>query len=182
MTSPRYFEEYLSRRWTEGCVRGQRLFQEIKARGYTSSFSNLERLLAKWRHPKRKVARPEPPVPKAPSVDPATGRSISPIAAAALCIRPRGTLTSAQAAKVDALKNELPDFAEMRGLAMRFRGILRSENSGKLGAWLKDTQRSSLFAMQRFARTLRRDIDAVRTCLRSFEQQSQESQSNHLKA
>jgi hypothetical protein len=32
---------------SEGCVRGRRLFQEIKARGYTGSFSNLERLLAK---------------------------------------------------------------------------------------------------------------------------------------
>jgi len=37
-------------------VRGRRLFKEIKARGYTGSFSNLERLLAKWRNPKRKVA------------------------------------------------------------------------------------------------------------------------------
>ncbi|MBM3655168.1 MAG: transposase, partial [Alphaproteobacteria bacterium] len=46
-TSPRHFEDYLSRRWSEGCVRGRRLFQEIKARGYTGSFSNLERLLAK---------------------------------------------------------------------------------------------------------------------------------------
>jgi hypothetical protein len=57
-TSPRYFEEYLSRRWSEGCVRGRRLFQQIKARGYTGSLSNLERLLVKLRNPKRKVARP----------------------------------------------------------------------------------------------------------------------------
>jgi len=40
-----------------GCARGRRLFQEIKARGYTGSFSNLERLLGKWRNPKRKVVR-----------------------------------------------------------------------------------------------------------------------------
>jgi len=33
-TSPKYFEEYLSRRWFEGCVRGRHLFQEIKGRGY----------------------------------------------------------------------------------------------------------------------------------------------------
>ena len=43
-TSLRYFEDYLSRRWSEGCVRARRLFQEIKTRGYTGSFSNLERL------------------------------------------------------------------------------------------------------------------------------------------
>ncbi len=139
-SSPRCFEEYLSRRWSEGCVRGRRLFKEIKARGYTGSFSNLERLLMKWRNPKRKVARPEPPAPRPPSVDAATGRSISPIVAAALCVKPRGTLTSAQAAKVDALKGEWPDFAAMRRLTMRFRGILRSENASKLGVWLKNAQ------------------------------------------
>jgi hypothetical protein len=83
-TSPRYFEDYLSRRWSEGCARGRRLFQEIKARGYTGSFSNLERLLAKWRNPKHKAMRPMPTVPRAQPVDPTTGRSISPIVAAAL--------------------------------------------------------------------------------------------------
>ena len=56
-TSPWHFEEYLPRRWSEGCVRGRRLFQEVKARGYTGSFSNLERLLAKWRNPKRKTVK-----------------------------------------------------------------------------------------------------------------------------
>ena len=46
---------------------------------------------------------------------------------------------------------------------MRFRGILRSKNAGKLGVWLKDAQHSGLYA--RFARTLRRDIDAVRNAI-----------------
>jgi transposase len=181
-SSPRYFEEYLSRRWWEGCVRGRRLFQEIKARGYTGSFSNLERLLAKWRNPKRKVARPALPTPRAPSVDPATGRSISPIVAAALCVKPHGTLTSAQEANVDALKSEWPDFASMRGLAMRFHGILRSKNAGKLGVWLKDAQHSGLYAMQRFARTLRRDIDAMRNAITEQWSNGQtEGQINRLK-
>ena len=44
-----YFLDYLSRRWKEGCVRGRELLYEIKLRGYTGSFSHLERLLAKWR-------------------------------------------------------------------------------------------------------------------------------------
>jgi transposase len=182
MTSPRYFEEYLLRRWTEGCVRGRHLFKEIKTRSYTGSFSNLERLLAKWRNPKRKVARPAPPDPKTPPIDPATGRSISPIVAAALCVKPRGTLTSAQAATVDALKSECPDFAEMRRLAMRFRGILRSENADKLSPWLTDAKRSGLYAMQGFARTLRRDIDAVRNAITEKWSNGQtEGQINKLK-
>jgi hypothetical protein len=47
--SPNYFLDYLSRRWAEGCVRGRELLYEIKLRGYSGSFSHLERLLAKWR-------------------------------------------------------------------------------------------------------------------------------------
>jgi transposase len=42
---------------------------------------------------------------------------------------------------------------------------LRSNNTGKLAAWLKDAHQSGLYAMQRFARTLRRDIDALRNAI-----------------
>jgi hypothetical protein len=69
-SSPRYFEEYLSRRWAERCVRGRQLFREVKARGYTGSFSNLERLLAKWRCPTRHLARPAPAVAAVRTTDP----------------------------------------------------------------------------------------------------------------
>jgi transposase len=155
--SPAYFQDYLSRRWAEGCVRGRVLLHEIKLRGYTGSFSHLERLLAKWRctrgakGAKAKVATP-PPAPvlatvptiaTAPrAVDPATGWLISPIVAASLCIKPRGLLTSEQAAKVDALKSASPDFTAMRRLAMRFRGILRSKDIQKFDVWLNDAQQS----------------------------------------
>jgi hypothetical protein len=120
--SPRYFEDYLSSRWSEGCVRGRPLFQEIRARGYKGSFSNLERLLAKWRNPKRKATRTASIVPRPQPVDFVTGRSIPPIVAAALCIKPRGLLTANQTSKVDALKKDWPEFASMRRLDMRFRG------------------------------------------------------------
>ena len=181
-TSPRYFEEYLSRRWAEGCMRGRRLFKEIKARGYTGSFSNLERLLAKWRNPKRKVARPAPPALGVQTADPPTGRLISPIVAAALCVEPRGLLTDNQVVKVDKLKSEWPEFAAMRQLAMRSRGIFRSQNVAKLGAWLKDAHQSGLSTMQGFARTLRRDFDAVRNAIAETWSNGQtEGQINRLK-
>jgi transposase len=98
-------------------------------------------------------------VPRA--VDPATGWTISPIVAASLCIKPRGLLTPRQTAKVDALKNASADF--MRRLAMRFRGILRSKDLQKFGVWLDDAQQSGIYALQRFARTVRRDPDASQT-------------------
>jgi Transposase len=173
--SPNYFFDYLSRRWAEGCVRGRELLHEIKLRGYTGSFSHLERLLAKWRRSDdAKVSaapvagpkiEPKPTMVTAPAVDPATGWTITPIVAASLCIKPRGLLTANQAAKVDALKSASPEFTAMRRLAMRFRGVLQSRDVQKFGVWLKDAHQSGIYAMQRFARTVRRDLDAVTNAL-----------------
>jgi transposase len=176
--SPHYFFDYLSRRWAEGCVRGRQLLEEIKLRGYTGSFSHLERLLAKWRRvgdakvssavigEPRAESKQQPTMAPAPRViDPTTGWTITPIVAASLCLKPRGLLTANQAAKVDALKTASPEFTAMRRLAMRFRGILRSKDVEKFGLWLADAQQSGIYAMQRFARTVRRDLSAVTNAL-----------------
>ena len=99
------------------------------------------------------------------AIDPVTGWLILPIVVAALCMKPHGLLTTGQAAKVAALKNALSEFVTMRWLAMRFRGIPRSKNAKRLGGWLNDAQRSGIYAMQRFARTLRQEICAVRNAV-----------------
>jgi transposase len=99
------------------------------------------------------------------AIDLATGWAISPIVGAALCIKPRGLLTPRQAVKVAALKSASPDFVAMRGLAMRFRGVLRSKDVKRLDKWLDDAQRSGIYGMQRFARTLSSDIQAVRNAV-----------------
>ena len=66
--------------------------------------------------------------------DPQTGHVIAPVVAAALCIKPRRKLTADQAQKVVALKAGSPSFATMQHMAMRFRGILRGEQSAPLDA------------------------------------------------
>jgi transposase len=53
----------------------------------------------------------------------------------------------------------------MRGLAMRFRGVLRSKDVKRLDKWLDDAQRSGICEMRRFARTLSSDIQAVRNAV-----------------
>ena len=70
----------------------------------------------------------------------------------------------------------------MRGLVVRFRGILRSKNVAKLGVWLIYAHQSGLNAMRRFARTLRRHIDAVRNAVtESWSNGQTEGQINGLK-
>jgi len=83
----------------------------------------------------------------------------SAVVAAALYIKPRGLMTERQAEKVDMLKAASAEFRSMRQLVMRFRGILRSRDAGKLEVWLHDAQQSGIASM------LRRDLAAVHNAI-----------------
>jgi hypothetical protein len=48
-----YFETFLAQCWKDGNRCGRHLFHDVKRRGYTGSFSNLERLLGAWRRAER---------------------------------------------------------------------------------------------------------------------------------
>lgn len=163
-SSPRFFETFLADRWREGNRLGRHLFHDIKLRGYSGSLSNLERLLGAW----RRAEKPTHDEKLAGIVDssgqvrdPDTGHAISPVIAAALCMKPRGLLSARQARKVDTLKCGSHAFATMRSLAMRFRGILRAGKVKNLDAWIDDAIETDLIPIMRFASILRRDIDAV---------------------
>lgn len=163
---------------------GRHLFYDIKSRGYTGSRSNLERLLKVWRAVEN--IEPDEPPPNIdvsePVRDPDTGHMISSVVAAALCIKPRGLLTDRQARKVNALKQGSRAFAIMRGLAMRFNGILRSGRSQALDEWIDDAIDTELTAIMRFASVLRRDIDALKNAIELPWSNSQaEGQINRLK-
>src|SRR5271166_123253 len=110
--TPAYFGALLARRWAEGITKVRHLFAEIRHRGYTGSYSHLARFLAPWRScepsfdgDEQVRAEQEEPAPvRVRTLDPMTGRAISPLTAAALCIKPRGQMTARQVANVDALK------------------------------------------------------------------------------
>lgn len=48
-----YFEAFLSLSWRDGNCCGRHLFHDVKQRGDTGSFSNLERPLSSWRRAER---------------------------------------------------------------------------------------------------------------------------------
>jgi transposase len=94
-----------------------------------------------------------------------SGRPISPLTAAALCVKPRGHMTPRQIVNVDVLKAASAEFTTMRQLAMRFRGLLHGGTVEKLDAWLSDARHYGIYGMRRFATTLRQDIAAVRNAV-----------------
>jgi transposase len=111
-----------------------------------------------------------------------TGRPISPLTAAALCVKPRRLMTARQIANVDALKAASAEFTTMRRLAMRFRGLLHGGTMEKLDIWLDDARTCGIYGMRRFAKTLRQDIEAVRNAvLEGWSNGQTEGQINRLK-
>jgi transposase len=70
----------------------------------------------------------------------------------------------------------------MRGLVMRFAGLLRGGDIGKLDGWLRDARQCGLHAMRRFLGKSRQDIDAVRNAiLEPWSNGQVEGQINKLK-
>jgi hypothetical protein len=184
-STPAYFGALLARLWAEGITKVRHLLAEIRNRGYTGSFSHLARFLAPWRRrrPAPDAAEQEEIAPVlVRTIDPMTGRVISPLTAAALCVKPRGQMTARQVANVDALKAASAEFTAMRRLAMRFQGQLRGGTLEGLDAWLIDARSSGIYAMQRFAKTIRQDLEAVRNAvLEPWSSGQTEGQINKLK-
>jgi Transposase len=188
--TPAYFEAFLARSWAEGTTKVRHPFSDIRHRGYTGSYSHLTRFLVPWRSSvpledggERCSSDQEAPVPpRVRTLDPMTGRQISPMTAAALCVKPRGQMRARQIANVDPLKAASAEFTTMRHLAMRFRGLLRGARVEKLDNWLNDARKCGICGMRRFARTLRQDIEAVRNAvLESWSNGQTEGQINKLK-
>jgi transposase len=191
------YDEHLSARWAGGARHGVALLGEIKAMGYSGSRASFYRLLAMWKRRDRCSAlsssverdpgiqdrgTAELPVSPPEPIDPATGHLISPITAAAICIKPRGMLSPRQVGKVAALKASSDDFVTMRRLAMRFRAILRRRDPDLLMLWIDDARHCGLHGMKHFARVLLADLDAVRNAVSEPWSNGQvEGQINRLK-
>jgi transposase len=183
-TSPLYFEAFLAECWKDGNRLGRHLLHDLKSRGYTGSRSNLERLLKVWRDAENAQPAMTPLEANVSEAvrDPDTGHVISSDVVAALCIKPRGLLTNHQARKISALKKGSEAFCKMRGLAMRFNALLRSQNPDALDEWIDDAIGTELTAIMRFASVLRRDIDAVKNAIElPWSNGQAEGQINRLK-
>jgi hypothetical protein len=181
-TTPSGFGAYLVRRWNEGCTMGKQLLAEIRPLGYTGSLTHLQRLLSGWRRAHFAAAIGMPTPQATAALQEPAAPTVPPIVAAALCIKPRGLLTVAQAAKVDGLKKVSSDFATMRQLAMRFRGLLSRRDPEPLDRWLSEAASSGIHGMRRFAATLRQDLAAVRNAISEPWSNGQtEGQINRLK-
>jgi len=144
----------------------QWLFDEAKKLGYKGSFGHMARYVAQVRSLARANGSPAPAERTIQSLplDPASGSRISPVVAAAICMKPRPLLTERQIGMLAVLKNEVPGFGVIRRLAIRFQSLLRYHDERKLEQWLDDARGCGIPAVVNFAKTLM--VDSRRSATR----------------
>lgn len=165
----RRFEEYLRRRWAEGCHNATRLFEEIRAEGYRGGRSMVARHVTTWRN-----APPHGPTLRT--------QPITPKQAAILLTKPPGQLTAEQEALLDQLSAQCPALVRLRQLSTEFREVFQRGEGQALRAWMMRAEHSGVGSLARFAVGLQKDLAAVLAAVETCWSNGQvEGQVNRLK-
>lgn len=169
------YKAYLLRRWGEGCHTASRLWREIRAMGYRSSYANVVRFLAPLRLP----------VGQRPSIYRERGTSDptpTPRQVAMLVLQRPERLTADQQALIGRLCAADGAISAAHTLARDFASIARERQGERLDAWIADAIAADIPDLRRFALGLLPDKRAIRAGLSEEWSNGQtEGQINRLK-
>jgi transposase len=149
------FQEYLNRRWAEGCHNATKLWHEIQAQGYAGGRSTMARFVFTLRTKGTKYFR-KTMAPRQPKAKPPSPRQ----AAMLLARRPEKLQLDEQ--QLLARLNECcPEIPTLYTLTQGFSEVFRSKQEEALQNWLVDARRTGLPEIGRFCDGLLRDAAAV---------------------
>jgi transposase len=153
------YEDYLRRRWSEGCHNGMQLWREIRAQGFAYSSSPVSRFVAHLRQdPSLRPAR------RARSA--LTGvRGPSAREVALLFLRRPADRTAEQEAYLAYLLQGDADIAAAYAVTQDFATMLRQREGARLDVWIEAAAQSGIDDLKRFALGLRDDYAAVQAGL-----------------
>lgn len=158
------YQEYLLRRWNEGCRNARQLHREIVEQGYTASYANVERFLGQFRTKEHKFKQVEPgkePVILVKSKRPPSARQV-----ARWMTLPSDRRLDWQNAYLARLCQADPVIARTAELMLRFATMLRErQGEQQLDAWLKQVEEQEVSELRSFAQGLRKDYAAVKAGL-----------------
>ncbi len=169
----REFHEYLQQRWNQGCHNATRLFQEIRAHGYSGSRQMVSHHVSSWR---------ANPASRSPSKKRRPDR-IAPKHAAILTCRPTERLSEQQRILFEQVAVNCPIIRSMRFLALEFREAIATRDKDGMLHWIRTATQSGIGPMVRFAYGLKKDFNAVIAAVEtSWSNGQTEGQINRLKA
>ena len=149
------FEEFLRRRWAEGCHNATRLWHEIQTQGYTGGRSTMTRFIATLRTPGTLYYRTTT-TPRQPKAKPPSPRQ----AAMLLASRPE-KLKPDEQKLLDKLNECCPEIPILHGLTQGFAAVFRDGKGDALQNWIREANQAGLPEINRFCDGLLRDEKAV---------------------
>ncbi len=152
---------FLRERWEAGCHNGRQLFREAKARGYSGSPAQLERVTTQW----RKQLPPSPPASlRPPRPTPVTApkrQRLSSQKASWLFVLPKEKLTAQQQRQLEHMCQGSRDLSSAYELSQDFLGMLRERRAQDLKAWIKAAKGSQVTELTSFAKSVQQDYSAI---------------------
>jgi transposase len=149
-------------RWNAGCRDALRLFRELQPRGYPGSYATVARYAQRLRHTQGEAPRQRRPRHPLPVVTAPPHRSLTPRRATWLVLRRPEQRTPAEEHLLAQLTAQDAQLADAIALAQDFAQLVRQRQPAQLDPWLARAAESSLAPLQRFAKGLRDDYDAVK--------------------
>ena len=156
------YKALLLERWNAGCHTAIHLFRELQARGYPGSYRRVTAYVSRIRQaqgvpPRRQGRRQRLPVVAESVFQPLTPRRTT-----WLVLRRTEQRTEAEAQQLTQLHAQSAAVAEAIDLAQDFTQLVRQRQPAQLDPWLQRATTSPLVALQRFAKGLSEDYDAVK--------------------
>src|SRR5207244_619764 len=155
-------QPYLLERWNAGCYTAMRLFRDLRQRGYAGGYGVVAAYARRLRQAQglplghRRARQPLPAVAEPPC------QPLTPRRATWLVLRRETKRTAAEAQQLTQLRAQQAEVAEAVDLAQDFATLVRQRQPAQLDPWLQRATTSTLEALQRFAKGLYEDYEAVR--------------------
>jgi transposase len=149
------FQEFLCRRWVEGCHNATKLWHEIQDQGYTGGRSTMAKFIATLRTPGTTYFRPTA-TPRQKQTKPPSPRQ-----AAMLLARRPEKLKPDEKQLLAKLNECCPEIPILYDLTQGFATVFRGKQSAALQTWLDQARGTGLPEIGRFCDGLLRDAKAV---------------------
>jgi transposase len=153
---------YLIERWNGGCHDALQLFREIQPRGYPGSYPTVARYAQRLRQAQGEAPRPRRRRHPLPLVTAVPHRALTPRRATWLVLRRPERRTLEEQERLTQLTAQDAQLANAIALAQDFAQLVRQRQPKHLDPWLARAAVSPLLPLQRFAKGLRDDYDAVK--------------------
>jgi transposase len=149
-------------RWHAGHRDALRLFQELQRRGHAGSYPTVARYARRLRQAQGQARHHRPPRQTLPAVTEPSYRQLTARRATWLVLRRPERQNDNEADQLAQLQAQHPEAAAAIALAQDFARLVRERQPDQLDPWLARAAASPLTPLQRVAKGIRDDYEAVK--------------------